>query len=138
MKKDILVVVSVVLIAVIAAVIVYGIDESTKGVITHEPGGTFQEEVAITNVFTNGTSNAVFVDVKVIKCDINRNDINFTQAYIEENNGTVAATSNLSILILQGKSATLRVNCTLPTGNYFVTLDTTEDGCFASPTFTIP
>jgi hypothetical protein len=62
---------------------------------------------------------------------------NITQAIFKDTNNTTVETENLSILVLKGQSATLRINCTLASGNYTITLLTAADGCFVSPMFTI-
>jgi hypothetical protein len=94
------------------------------------------EKLNITNVYTNATQNTVFVDVisTTQKANINSN---ITQAIFKDTNGTIVEIENLSTLVLQGQSTTLRINCTLASGNYTVTLITPNGSTFVSPIFTI-
>jgi hypothetical protein len=143
--KNVNTIVALVLVAVLATGIFYAIVE--LGYVNYDPfgpGTANQEKVTISSAFTNGTANAVFVKVKVIETADPTGltghptyDVNFNYAIIKDRNGTDIATTNLSIQLPKDESATLRVNCTLPSGNYTVLLETSEGGTFVSPTLTI-
>jgi hypothetical protein len=150
MNKVILII-SLVSIAVIATGFVFILFESNIIFPSYVEAYQNYETANLTSAFTNGTTNAVFVDVTGINKPVEYiepnghtgylpqiEDINFTQAIFKDNNDTIVATSNLSTLMLKGESATLRVNCTLPSGSYYVVLVTARGGCFESPTFKVP
>ena len=150
MNKVILII-SLILIAVIATGLIFILFETNMIFPSNVEAYQNYEKATITSAFTNGTANAVFVDVTGINKPVEVvepnghtgylpqiEDINFTQAIFKDSNDTVVATSNLSILMLKSETATLRVNCTLPSGSYYVDLVTARGGCFESPKLKVP
>lgn len=95
------------------------------------------ERVSITNAYTNGTKNAVFLDVTSTTKKFNFSST-ITDAIFKDTNGKSMASEELSVLLLKGESTTLRVNCTLPSGNYTIALVTGAGGMFLSPSFFVP
>ena len=95
------------------------------------------DRVAISNVYTNDTANAIFLDVSAITVEDNK--IEFISAIIRNATGNIAYVDSLDIALAQGHSATIMVNynCTL-SGVYTITLVTKSGGNFVSPSFTVP
>jgi hypothetical protein len=92
------------------------------------------DRLVVNQPFTNGTDNAIFVEVKSLN-----SDINLSQAIIRTFDVQFKAvvTEPLSTVILEGESATLKINGSLTSGNYSVSLPV-KGVTFQSPPFSIP
>lgn len=92
------------------------------------------EGLIVSSVFTNGTENAVFIEVTS-----QSKDITIDGVVIKNSTGTTVSNSQTADLVLEGETRTLRVNFNATTaGAYTVTLVTTKGNSFVSPPFTIP
>ena len=136
MRKSILILGSVLVAVIIGGILVFMYTSNYFDTIDvgHYP---YQEKLVITNVYTNATFGSVFVDVT---STINEDNIdsNITYAIIKDSKGEFVEDEKLSTLLLQGQSTVVIINCTLPSGNYTVTLSTTKGNSFVSPQFKIP
>lgn len=101
-----------------------------------------QEKLLITSVYTNSTSDAVFIDVNVPKINVNFiHNVNVTDVFITRTDETwnnAIATVHLNTLVNESQSKTLRINCALSSGNYTVKLVTANGSVFVSPSFNVP
>ena len=103
------------------------------GLIAGVPSDIPHERLTIQSVFVNNTENSIFLTVK----STHNNIIDVNNAIVNDAKGINVAFIPLSYSIVEGETKTLIVNCTLSSGSYTVTLETSKGSSFVSPPFNV-
>jgi hypothetical protein len=127
----------ILLLAVVVSSIAYVIPVSVNDGILWSEIQPPNERLVIPIAYTNGTANAVFLDVRSEPTQ-NGSTTEFDSALIRDVNGTLVYTDSLDETLAQGQSATIRVDYNFTLSSvYWITLKTKAGGSFYSPTFAV-
>jgi hypothetical protein len=99
-------------------------------IVSTEPETYPFERLDISNIFTNSTVNAVFLNIHSVKENITLNS-----AITKNDLGNIITSEPLTFLIMEGQSATIKVDCRLSPGTYCVILTTAKGSNFVSQWF---
>jgi len=143
MKKNTVILVVIGIMTLLGLPIFVYMNETSNLTVFSVPDGFQYDKIKITNVYTNDTKNAVFVDVisTTPEVDQDGHPLNTTSkivsASIKDVNGKTVAIEDLSAFVPKGETTTLSFYYPLPTGNYTLTLHTNRGSNFGSPSFTV-
>ena len=97
-----------------------------------------QEKIAIQAVRYNATQNSITIYTNAVNDEAK--NATFLYALIKDQNGNTVMNIPISDKLneLELTTITIKLNSTLPSGRYTVTLNTAKGGSFVSPSFTLP